>query len=358
MRLTPVLILGLLTAVPALSQQPRTLADVRRIWLMTAPHHSIAMDNALFSQIKQSGAFGITLNAKESAEAILVPLYGCDTRTGEFLPEAQGQTKRGLCTVTLIDSVAEDADGGPVRIWAVRPGIILDLYFGAERLKETGQPVDIQAYVAKGVVADLLADREASLAGQVPTPVVTLPLAGVKAIFVSLGDYSYETAGDKLLEEKMYDELVRKLVVKEGGKKKLMVRRDSNGVESILPGVLLVNSPALADAILIGPYTERHAGPVFYTSTGDATTTLNSDASRADTDISIKTTAHQRVIEVGTVILFDRRTRETIWSATKNDYQWWVGVLAGGLNTGPATVVGKLVKQLRKDYEKAVSGRY
>jgi hypothetical protein len=362
MRITSIFVLSALSVLSVAStsaQQGRSLKGVKKIRLVALPQDSVAMNNALTRQVQQTGVFEVVQNPTDPADAVLAPLYGCSTETGEFLPQKQRQTMRGLCGVALIDPDAEDANGRPLPIWSIRFWRIPELYLDVEKLRQSGQAVDVQDYVARGVVADLLTDRQNAIAGKPDAQIQTLTLGQVKTIFVSVGDYSYETAADKIVEDLMRRQLAKWTEVKGSGKKKwkLSPGDDWIGVESILPGVRIVFYPALADAILIGPYTQVHAGPVTYSGIGHATTTVNSDGTTADTDVKVAVRENQRVTEVGTAILFDRRTGKTIWSATRNDYQWWVGVLAGGSNTGPAAVVDKLVKQLRKDHQNALIAR-
>ncbi len=354
MRITSLAILCLFTVAPIQAQRPRSLGDVKTIRLANIP--PTAMTKALVHQIKQRGVFEIVSNRIEPADAWLLPIDGCDTKTGEFLPEKQRLTSHGLCGVTLVDTSAKDANETPLEIWSGRFSRVPELYLEVERLRLSGQPVDVQEFVAKGVIDELLTDRQLAIEGKPQVTAITLSLGNVKTIYVSEGDYSYETAVDKLLEKEMSRWLVKWVKV-EGKKKKGLAGDASNGVESVLPGVRVVFSPAQADAIWIGPYTHTHAGPIIYTGRESATTTLNPGGTSADTDARITVKAHQQITEEGTAILFDRRTGETIWKVTKNDYQWWVGVLAGGSNTGAATILEKMAKQLRKDYEKATHGQ-
>jgi len=377
----PILIFGTLAAVPASAQQPRSLAEVLTIRVAPSPDEPSAMSDALVRELEKSGTFRLVLNNTDPADAILSPLYGCSTITGEYLPEAQRRTMRALCEVSLIDPKAEDENGVPLTIWSI-PVWRVNEFYSAWDNEWPGQAVrsaflqvnglwtysepelrdwaaryglaqTVQEYIAAGVVVELLRDRDLALRGQTRPPISTHTLREVRTIFVSRGDYTNESAADKFMEDLMGRTLEKWVEVKANGKKKQTLVGDSlAGVESVLPGVRQVFTPAKADAILIGPYTHSHAGPAEYVGTGHATTTINSDGTTADTDVQVAVEEHQRIIEVGTAVLFDRRTQKTIWSSTQNDYQWWVGVLAGGSNTGPVTVVDKLVKQLRKDYEK------
>ena len=379
----PILIFGALVATPALAQQPQGLAKVLTIRVVRNPDEPAAMSDALVQELEKSGMFRLVFSNTEPVDAILSPLYGCSTITGEYLPEAQRRTMRALCEVSLIDPKAEDENGVPLTIWSVPVWRVNDFYsawdnewpgqtvssaflqvnglwtYSEPELRDWaaryGLAQTVQEYIATGVVVELLRDRDLALRGQTRPPIRAHTLGEVKTIFVSEGDYSYETAADKFMENLMSRTLAKWVQVKQNGKTKQIVVEDSRGlggIESVLPGVRLVFAPAEADAILIGPYTHSHAGPAEYVGTGNATTTINSDGTTADTDVQVAIEEHQRIIEVGTAVLIDRRTQKTIWSSTQNDYQWWVGVLAGGSNTGPVTVVEKLVKQLKKDYEK------
>jgi hypothetical protein len=72
------------------------------MWVVALPDDSVAMNNALIHQLQQSGVSEVVLNRSDPANAILLPVYGDDTRAGEFLPEAERRTRHGLCVVTLI----------------------------------------------------------------------------------------------------------------------------------------------------------------------------------------------------------------------------------------------------------------
>src|SRR5712692_1831927 len=198
--------------------------------------------------------------------------------------------------VMVVDTSAKDANETPLEIWSGRFSRVPELYLEVERLNLSGQPVDIQEFVAKGVIDELLTDRQLAIEGKPQTAVQTLSLGQVKRIFISAGDYSYEGPLDKLLEEEMRRRLARWMEVRENGKKKRTLppgeaipnisapNSDWTAVESVLPGVRIVFYPALADAILVGPYTHSYAGPVIYTGRERATTTLNSDGTTAETD--------------------------------------------------------------------------
>jgi hypothetical protein len=362
MRIAALLILGLLTVAPTPAQRPRSLGDVRTLRLANIP--PTAMNKALASQIQQSGVFEMMSNRTDPADAWLLPIDGCDTKTGEFLPEKRRLTSHGLCGVMLVDTSAKDANETPLEIWSGRFSRVPELYLEVARLKQSGQPVDIQEFVAKGVIDELLTDHRLAIEGKPQTAPQTLSLGQVKRIFVSAGDYSYEGPLDKLLEEEMRRRLAKWVEVKENGKKKRTLppgealpnisapNSDWTAVESVLPGIRLVFYPALADAILVGPYTQSYAGPMIYTGRERATTTLNSDGTAADTDARVTLRGHQQIIEEGTATLFDRRTGETIWKATKTDSHLWFRA-----DTGYAAVVENVIRQLKKDYEKAARGQ-
>jgi len=95
MRCVSLLILGLLILAPTQAQRPRSLGDVKTVRLANIP--PTAMTKALVRQIQQSGAFQMTSNRSDPADAWLLAIDGCDTKTGELLPEKQRLTSHGLC---------------------------------------------------------------------------------------------------------------------------------------------------------------------------------------------------------------------------------------------------------------------
>jgi len=308
------------------AQQPKALKEVRSIRIIESPEDSKAMDGALIRHLRQAGAFQLAFDASDTIDSILLPIYGCSTKTGEYFSAKERLTKRGLCTVSLIDPHAEDRDGIPIKIWEVPRWKVTELYAEIDLKEEAGQPVtDIQDTVAHGVIEDLLSDRKLSVDGKVAEQPRSLPLGQVRTIFISMGDYSYETPADKLLEQEMF-----KWLVKWYGKK---FHGDCiTGWESIMPEVRLVCFPGQADAILVGPYTEAHTV----------------DFSFRCREANCSGSAQQRTVDTGIVELWDQRTGKTIWSTTKSDYQW-----LGGHHGGPGALVEKAAKQLIKDHAKS-----
>jgi len=359
-RTTWVILLGLVFSIPPTWAQQLPgdtqsvavpLEQVKKVHVFSQPDGH-GFEALLIERLKSWGQFEIVADPRQPHDVVLSIAYGCDWASFRFV-EVSRKADWTFCFVGLwdVDLLKRKL---PTTVWEIPLGVLQDLFVASLKVKETRGREEAVKALADGIVAQLRKDWEVAAGRRQPDPQRTLGQLGT--IYVARGDFSGRE--DTNFELVLFSQLAKfknkKLV---GG-----CEPGQDGWESFVSGVKLACALWEADAVLVsaGPFeagrSTRYAG----TSHGTILVNEEGDYAQGTVDLRHRGRAWEEVISGGGAVLFDRRIGKVLWSTVKDDdaptAAKVVAELFGGSAPGPGgsqKVAERIVKQLRKDWEKA-----